>query len=83
MIFVTRLVGRIDVRIIIFVGMAISAVSLWQMTGFSLQMGMGPLITTGILQGFGLGFVFTQLQRRDVFDAAAQRADPGQPRSSA
>src|SRR6202043_2716704 len=31
------------------------------MTGFSLQMGMGPLITTGVLQGFGLGFTFTPL----------------------
>jgi hypothetical protein len=61
MIIVTRLVGRVDVRLIIFIGMAISALSLWQMTGFSLQMGMGPFITTGVLQGFGLGFVFTQL----------------------
>ena len=31
------------------------------MTGFSLQMGMGPIITSGLLQGFGLGFVFTPL----------------------
>jgi DHA2 family multidrug resistance protein len=61
MIIVTRLVGKLDVRIIIFIGMAISAISLWQMTGFSLQMGEWPLITTGLLQGFGLGFVFTQL----------------------
>ena len=61
MIVVTRLVGKIDVRLIIFIGMAISALALWQMTGFSLQMGMGPFITTGLLQGFGLGFVFTQL----------------------
>jgi len=61
MIVVTRLVGRVDVRLIIFIGMAISALSLWQMTGFSLQMGMWPFISTGILQGFGLGFVFTQL----------------------
>jgi MFS transporter, DHA2 family, multidrug resistance protein len=35
--------------------------SLWQMTEFSLQMGMGPVISTGVLQGFGLGFVFTPL----------------------
>src|SRR5271156_4474818 len=61
MFLVSRLVGRVDVRLIIFIGMAISAVALWQMTGFSLQMGMGPLITSGLLQGFGLGFVFTQL----------------------
>jgi DHA2 family multidrug resistance protein len=31
------------------------------MTGFSLQMGMWPFVTTGVLQGFGLGFIFTQL----------------------
>jgi MFS transporter, DHA2 family, multidrug resistance protein len=61
MFVVARLVGRIDIRLIIFTGLALTAVSLWQMTGFSLQMGMGPLITTGVLQGFGLGFVFTPL----------------------
>jgi DHA2 family multidrug resistance protein len=31
------------------------------MTGFSLGMGMGPILSSGVLQGFGLGFVFTPL----------------------
>ena len=61
MFLVSRLVGKLDVRLIIFSGMMMTVVSLWQMTGFSLQMGMGPLIMTGLLQGFGLGFVFTPL----------------------
>lgn len=61
MFVVARLVGKLDIRLIIFCGLAMTAVSLWQMTGFSLQMGMGPFITTGLLQGFGLGFVFTPL----------------------
>ena len=61
MILVSRLVGKIDIRLIIFGGMSLTAVALWQMTGFSLQMGMSPYITTGLLQGFGLGFVFTPL----------------------
>ena len=61
MILVSRLVGKVDIRLIILGGMALTAIALWQMTGFSLQMGKGPLITTGLLQGFGLGFVFTQL----------------------
>jgi DHA2 family multidrug resistance protein len=34
---------------------------MWQMTGFSLQMDMGPVIWTGVLQGLGLGFIFTPL----------------------
>jgi DHA2 family multidrug resistance protein len=61
MILVARLVGRVDVRLIILTGLAVTVVSMWQMTGFSLQMGMGPIITSGVLQGFGLGFVFTPL----------------------
>jgi MFS transporter, DHA2 family, multidrug resistance protein len=61
MFLVSRLVGRIDTRLIILTGLAMTAIALWQMTGFSLHMGMGPIISTGMLQGFGLGFVFTPL----------------------
>jgi DHA2 family multidrug resistance protein len=61
MILVTRLVDKVDVRILILTGMIVTALALWQMTGFSLQMGMWPFVTTGVLQGFGLGFIFTQL----------------------
>ena len=61
MLLVSRLVGRIDTRLIILTGLLATEVSMWQMTGFSLQMGMGPVITSGVLQGFGLGFVFTPL----------------------
>ena len=61
MLIVSRLVGRIDTRLIILAGFVLAAVAQWQMTGFSLYMGMGPIISTGVLQGFGLGFVFTPL----------------------
>jgi DHA2 family multidrug resistance protein len=61
MLLVSRLVGRVDTRLIILSGLLATVVSMWQMTGFSLQMGMGPVITTGVLQGFGIGFVFTPL----------------------
>ena len=61
MIIAGRLSGKVDVRVILLIGMTITAVALWQMTGFSLQMGMWPFITSGLLQGFGLGFIFTQL----------------------
>ena len=61
MLLVARLIGRIDTRLIIMCGLVLAGVSSWQMTGFSLQMGMGPIIVTGVLQGLGLGFVFTPL----------------------
>ena len=61
MFLVARLIGRVDTRLIILAGLMLTAVALWQMTGFSLLMGMGPIISTGVLQGFGLGLVFTPL----------------------
>jgi MFS transporter, DHA2 family, multidrug resistance protein len=61
MIAVARLTGRVDTRLIIFSGLVLAAFAMWQMTEFSLYMGMGPIITTGVLQGLGLGFVFTPL----------------------
>ena len=61
MFLVGRLINRVDNRLIIFSGLLMTLVSLWQMTGFSLQMGMGPVITSGLLQGFGLGCTFVPL----------------------
>jgi MFS transporter, DHA2 family, multidrug resistance protein len=61
MFAVVRLVGKVDTRLIILIGLAIVGLSLWQMAGFSLQMGEGPIILSGVVQGFGLGFVFTPL----------------------
>jgi MFS transporter, DHA2 family, multidrug resistance protein len=61
MVLVARLIGRVDVRLVILTGLLVTAVSMWEMTGFSLYMGMGPIIVTGVMQGFGLGFVFTPL----------------------
>ncbi len=61
MIVVARFGGRIDTRLIIMAGLILTAAAMWQMTGFSLYMGMSPIVTTGVLQGLGLGFVFTPL----------------------
>ena len=61
MFFVARLVGKVDNRLIIGFGFSLTAISMWQMTSFSLQMGMMPLITSGFLQGFGLGCTFVPL----------------------
>src|SRR5262249_3703527 len=58
MILIARLSGRIDNRVVIVVGLLLTAVALWQMTGFSLLMGMSPVVWSGMVQGFGLGFVF-------------------------
>jgi DHA2 family multidrug resistance protein len=61
MVVVVRLIGKVDTRLIILSGLLLTAISLWQMTGFSLAMNMNLLLVSGTLQGFGLGFVFTPL----------------------
>jgi DHA2 family multidrug resistance protein len=61
MFFVARLINRIDNRWIILAGFLITAFASWQMTQFSLYMDMTPVITTGIVQGFGLGCTFVPL----------------------
>jgi MFS transporter, DHA2 family, multidrug resistance protein len=61
MFLVARVINRIDNRLIILTGFLLTVLSLWQMTGFSLQMGMTPVILSGVLQGFGLGCTFVPL----------------------
>ena len=61
MIVVGRLMGRLDPRLIMGVGLGLTAVSLWQMTHFDLLMDEGPIIYTGILQGFGIGLSYVPL----------------------
>jgi len=51
MLFIGRLVGRLDVRLIIGVGFVLTAISLWMMTHFSIQMPMNSLIWSGAIQG--------------------------------
>jgi len=61
MFVVARLINRIDNRLIILMGFLMTAFSQWQMSGFSLHMGMAPVILTGVIQGFGLGCTFVPL----------------------
>jgi len=61
MLIVGRMVGRYDVRLIIGTGFVLTAISLWQMTHFSLLMNMQPVIWSGVLQGFGTGVVYVPM----------------------
>jgi len=61
MLAVGRLVNRVDSRLLMFTGLALTAYSLYEMMGYSLQMGEGPIVWAGIVQGLGLGFIFVPL----------------------
>ena len=61
MFFVGRLIGRVDTRLILFTGLSISAIALWQMMHFDLSMGVWPFVTSGVIQGLGIGLLFVPL----------------------
>ncbi|HVY21317.1 MAG TPA: DHA2 family efflux MFS transporter permease subunit [Bauldia sp.] len=61
MMVVGRLVGKVDPRLLVLFGLSLTALSLYWMTFFAIGMGSGPLIWSGVVQGFGLGFVFIPL----------------------
>jgi MFS transporter, DHA2 family, multidrug resistance protein len=56
-----RMVNKIDNRLFILAGFLVTAASLWQMTGYSLYMDSWPIISAGVVQGFGLGLTFVPL----------------------
>ena len=56
-----RLMGKVDTRIVIVAGLVIFAISLRLMAGFSLEMDFWPVVTTGFVQGLGMGLVFMPL----------------------
>ncbi len=61
MFAVAKVINSIDNRLLIFFGLMLTAFAMWQMTQFSLDMDYWPLITSGFLQGFGLGCTFVPL----------------------
>jgi DHA2 family multidrug resistance protein len=56
-----QMMGKVDTRIVIAVGLVIFAYSLRQMAAYSLEMDYWPVIVTGFVQGLGMGLVFMPL----------------------
>lgn len=56
-----RLAGRLDGRLLILTGLLLTSASLWQMTFFTIEVGPGAIVASGVLQGLGLGLIFAPL----------------------
>ena len=61
MFLATKLSKKVDPRALIFCGFLITAASMWVMTSWSLDMDWHLIVYTGLIQGFGMGFVFIPL----------------------
>jgi DHA2 family multidrug resistance protein len=61
MFAVGQLIGKVDTRAILLTGLTLSGIALWQMSQFDLTMESGPIIVSGVIQGFGIGLIFVPL----------------------
>jgi len=61
MLIVGRLIGKVDLRLMLFAGFTITAVSLWQMAHYTIELSTGDIIWPGVIQGVGMGLVFVPL----------------------
>ncbi len=55
------LLARFGARRVLFAGLCISMLALWEMSGFDLMMTSGPIMLSGFVQGLGTGLLFAPL----------------------
>jgi MFS transporter, DHA2 family, multidrug resistance protein len=58
MLAVGKLIGRLDTRILLGVGLSLTAWSFYAMTGWMPDVSQMTIIAVGVIQGIGLGLIF-------------------------
>ena len=61
MLVVGRLVGRVDTRALLALGLSLTAWSFYAMTGWTPDVSQEAIVGVGVVQGIGLGFLFVPL----------------------
>jgi DHA2 family multidrug resistance protein len=76
MVIVGRLVGRVDTRLLLAVGLGLTAWSFYAMTGWTPDVSQSTIVGVGVVQGIGLGFLFVPLSAVSLSTLApAQRTE--------
>jgi DHA2 family multidrug resistance protein len=61
MFLVGRLIGRVDIRLLLATGLCLTAWALYEMTMWTPDVSQWTIISIGFVQGAGLGFLFVPL----------------------
>jgi MFS transporter, DHA2 family, multidrug resistance protein len=77
MLVVGRLVGRIDTRLLLGFGLAVTAWSFYAMTGWTPDVSRETIIGVGFIQGAGLGFLFVPLSTVTLATLSPQHRTEG------
>jgi DHA2 family multidrug resistance protein len=61
MLLAGRLIGRVDVRVLMTIGVGATALSLWMMANFTIYSPARQIVMAAMVQGFGAPFTFVPL----------------------
>jgi DHA2 family multidrug resistance protein len=61
MLAVGKLIGRVDTRFLLGIGLVLTAWSFYAMTGWTPNVSQMTIVVVGVIQGIGLGFIFVPL----------------------
>jgi DHA2 family multidrug resistance protein len=77
MLIVGRLVGRTDTRLLLAVGLGLTAWSFYAMTAWTPAVSQESIIAVTMVQGFGLGFLFVPLSAATLSTLPQQERTEG------
>jgi DHA2 family multidrug resistance protein len=77
MMVVGRLVGRVDTRLLLAVGLGLTAWSFYAMTGWTPDVSQSTIVGVGVVQGIGLGFLFVPLSTAALSTLAPEQRTEG------
>jgi MFS transporter, DHA2 family, multidrug resistance protein len=77
MLIIGRLIGRVDTRLLLALGLGLTAWAFYVMTGWTPDVSQRTIVVVGIIQGVGLGFLFVPLSVVTLSTLAPERRAEG------
>jgi MFS transporter, DHA2 family, multidrug resistance protein len=77
MLVVGRLTGRVDTRLLLGIGLGLTAWAFYAMTGWTPDVSQGAIVSVGLIQGAGLGFLFVPLSSVSLATLPPERRTEG------
>jgi MFS transporter, DHA2 family, multidrug resistance protein len=77
MMLVGRLVGRVDTRLLLAIGLGLTAWSFYAMTGWTPDVSQTEIVAIGVVQGAGLGFLFVPLSSATLATLPSEQRTEG------
>jgi DHA2 family multidrug resistance protein len=77
MLIVGRLIGRVDTRLLLGLGLGLTASAFYAMTGWTPDVSQSTIISVGVIQGIGLGFLFVPLSTATLATLSPEQRTEG------